>query len=259
VQLRRPVAQPRGETRSDLRIIFDLATRMGLAEHFFDGDLDAARAYQLAPSGVSLEQLRAHPGGVRVSLATRYRKYAETRDGAPVGFDTPSRKIELYCEELADHGYAPLPGFEEPSMSPVSRPDLAERFPLILTCAKSLHFCETQHRNVARLRSRAPDPEVEIHPETAARRGIAKGDWVWIQTPNGDVRARARFDANLDPQVVSGQHGWWQGCEDLELPGYPPFEPGSANLNLVLRQSPSDPISGSSPLRASVCDVAPAT
>ena len=31
---------------------------------------------------------------------------------------------------------------------------------------------------------------------------------------------------------------------------------GSANLNLVLRQQPSDPISGSSPLRASVCDVA---
>jgi anaerobic selenocysteine-containing dehydrogenase len=259
VQLRRPVARPRGEARSDLRIIFDLATRMGLGEHFFDGDLDAAWAYQLAPSGVTLEQLRAHPGGVRVPLATRYRKYAETHDGAPSGFDTPSRKIELYSEELADHGYAPLPGFEEPSMSPDSRPDLAERFPLILTCAKSLHFCETQHRNVARLRGRAPDPEVEIHPETAARRGIAKGDWVWIQTPNGDVRARARFDANLDPQVVSGQHGWWQGCEDLELPGYPPFGPGSANLNLVLRQSPSDPISGSSPLRASVCDVALAT
>ena len=36
-----------------------------------------------------------------------------------------------------------------------------------------------------------------------------------------------------------------------------PFGPGSANLNLVLRQQPSDPISGSAPLRASVCDVAP--
>jgi hypothetical protein len=28
------------------------------------------------------------------------------------------------------------------------------------------------------------------------------------------------------------------------------------NLNLVLRQTPSDPISGGSPLRASICDVA---
>jgi hypothetical protein len=38
-----------------------------------------------------------------------------------------------------------------------SRPDLAARFPLILTCAKDTHFCETQHRNVPSLRRRAPD------------------------------------------------------------------------------------------------------
>jgi hypothetical protein len=57
------------------------------------------------------------------------------------------------------------------------------------------------------------------------------------------------------PQVVFAQHGWWQACDELGLPGYPPYGPDSANLNLVLRQTPSDPISGSSPLRASVCDV----
>ncbi|HEX9890273.1 MAG TPA: molybdopterin-dependent oxidoreductase [Nitriliruptorales bacterium] len=259
VQLRRPVAPPRGEARSDLQIIFELATRLGLGEYFFDGDLDAAWSHQLAPSGVSLEDLRAHPEGVRVPLTTQHRKYAEAPDGVPAGFGTASRKVELYSEEFADHGYAPLPEFDEPAVSPVSRPDLAERFPLILTCAKSLHFCETQHRNVARLRSRAPDPEVEVHPDTAAQRGIAKGDWVRIKTPHGSVLARAKLDANLDPQVVCGQHGWWQGCDELGLPGHPPFGPDSANLNLVLRQQPSDPISGSSPLRASVCDLAPAT
>jgi hypothetical protein len=36
-----------------------------------------------------------------------------------------------------------------------------------------------------------------------------------------------------------------------------PYGPGSANLNLVLRQGPSDPIGGNSPLRSSVCEVAP--
>ena len=65
-----------------------------------------------------------------------------------------------------------------------------------------------------------------------------------------------QFNTSLDRQVVCGQHGWWQACAELGLPGYPPFGPGSANLNLVLRQQPSDPVSGSSPLRASVCDVA---
>jgi anaerobic selenocysteine-containing dehydrogenase len=257
VQLRRPVAAARGEARSDLQIIFALATRLGLGQHFWDGDLDAGFRHQLAPSGIPLEKLRAQPAGVSVPLTTRYRKYAETDDGVPRGFGTPSRKVELYSEVLADHGYPPLPEFEEPRTSPRSRPDLAERFPLVLTCAKSLWFCETQHRSVAALRARVPDPQVEMHPDTAAVRGIAAGDWVRIRTPLGSVRSRAKLNASLDPQVVCGQHGWWQACEELGLAGYPPYGPGSANLNAVLALGPSDPISGSSPLRSSVCDVQP--
>jgi anaerobic selenocysteine-containing dehydrogenase len=248
VQLRRPLVAPRGEARSDLQIVFDLATRLGLGEHFWNGDIEAAFRHQLAPSGITLEELRAHPEGVRVPLTTRHRKYVES------GFSTPSHKVELYSATLAAHGYSPLPAFEEP-LSPRSRPDLADRYPLVLSCAKSLFFCETQHRPVAALRKSAPDPQLELHPSTAAARGIAAGDWVSLNTPHGAVRARAKFNPSLDPQVVFAQHGWWQACDELGLPGYPPFGPDSANLNLVLRQTPSDPISGSSPLRASVCDV----
>jgi anaerobic selenocysteine-containing dehydrogenase len=251
VQLRQPLVPPRGQARSDLQIVFDLAMRLGLGEHFWNGDIEAAFRHQLAPSGIALEELRAHPEGVRVPLATRYRKYAES------GFATPSRKVELYSATLAEHGYAPLPEFVEPATSPRSRPDLADRYPLVLSCAKSLFFCETQHRQVAALRKSAPDPQVEIHPATAADRGITDGDWISLDTPRGSVRARAKLNASLDPAVVFGQHGWWQGCEELGLAGYPPYGPGSANLNLVLSQAPSDPISGSSPLRASVCDVRP--
>ncbi len=257
VQLRQPVAPRRGEARSDVEIIFALATRLGLGAHFWDGDVDAGRRHQLAPSGVTLEQLRAEPAGVRVPLATRHRKHTEVNGDAPRGFRTTSRKVELYSEALLEHGYAPLPEFAEPGTSPRSRPDLAARFPLVLTCAKSLHFCETQHRGVASLRRAAPDPEVELHPDTARQRGIAAGDWVHLATPHGRVRARAKLNASLDPQVVCGQHGWWQACAELDLPGYSPLGPDSANLNLVLRQQPSDPVSGSSPLRASVCDIVP--
>jgi anaerobic selenocysteine-containing dehydrogenase len=249
VQLRRPLVAARGEARSDLRIVFDLATRLGLGEHFWDGDIDAAFRHQLAPSGITLEDLRAHPDGVRVPLTTRHRKYAEE------GFATPSGKVELYSATLADHGYDPLPAFEEPLVSPRSRPDLAERFPLVLSCAKSLFFCETQHRQVAALRKSAPDPLIELHPVTAEARGIRAGDWIRLETPLGAIRARAKLNAALDPQVVFGQHGWWEACEELGLPGYPPYGPGSANLNLVLPQTPSDPISGSSPMRAGVCEV----
>ena len=108
---------------------------------------------------------------------------------------------------------------------------------------------------MASLRKSMPDPPVELHPDTAAARGIAAGDWVRISTPRGSVRARARLNSNLDPSVVCAQHGWWQACPELGLSGYPPFGPDSANLNLVLSQQPSDPVGGNSPLRSSVCEI----
>lgn len=256
VQLRRPLVPPVGEARPDIAVIFDLATRLGLGEHFFGGDVDAGWRHQLEPSGVSVEQLRADPSGVRLPLETRHRKYATPGDdGVPAGFTTPTGRVELYAETFLDVDQPAVPTFAEPATSPRSRPDLAEDYPLVLTCAKSLHFCETQHRQVAKLRSRAPDPQVELHPDTATARDIAKGDWVEIATPKGRVRARAAFNSSLAPDVVCGQHGWFEPCEELDLPGHPPFGPDSANLNLVLSQTPSDPISGSSPLRAQVCDV----
>jgi anaerobic selenocysteine-containing dehydrogenase len=252
VQLRRPVVEPAGEARSDLQIVFALAERLGLGEHFWGGDLEAGWRHQLAPSGLTLDELRAQPRGITVDLPTAYRKH-EGR-----GFRTPTGLVELYSQALAEHEYPALPTFAEPPLSPRSRPDLASQYPLVLTCAKSLRYCESQHRQIAELRRAAPDPQVELHPDTAAARGIAADDWVRITTPNGAVRARARLNPGLDPGVVCAQHGWWQGCEELDLPPSDPYEAGGVNLNLVLQQTPSDPVSGSSPLRATLCDVEPA-
>lgn len=255
VQLRRKVVEPLGEARSDTDIVFGLATRLGLGAHFWNGDVDAAYRHQLGPSGLSLEALRAEPRGIRVPLATRHRKYAERRDGVPAGFATPSGRIELYSETFRAHGYPPVPVHEEPLVGPRSRPDLAARYPLILTCAKSTQFCESQHRALPSLRRRARDPEVELHPAAAGARGIAAGDWVIIETPEGRVRARARLNESLEPGVVSGQHGWWQACAEIGAPGYDPFGPDGANLNLVIGNAAVDPISGSVPHRAYLCEI----
>src|SRR5262249_26391586 len=160
-----------------------------------------------APSGVSLEALRANPGGLRVPQVTRHRKFAEVVDGVARGFGTPSRKVELYSETMLTHGYPPLPDYEEPRVRPLSRPDLLREYPLILTCAKHTLFCETQHRALPSLRRQALEPEVELHTAAAEARGIRAGDWVYIETPQGRVRAKARLDATLRPNVVCGQHG----------------------------------------------------
>lgn len=211
VQLRRPLVPPRGEARSDLQIIFALATRLGLGKHFWNGDLDAAFRHQLAPSGLTLEQLRAEPAGVRVPLTTRHHKHAELDGEAPRGFSTPSRKIELYSEVLLEHGYPPLPQFEEPRTSPRSLPELAERFPLILTCAKSLWFCETQHRNVASLRSRArPAARAASRHRAAAlryaRRSATSHCWVRRNTRTHLTRltsSRVQEDADKRVRLIA--------------------------------------------------------
>lgn len=255
IQLRRAAVPPRGEARADVQIVFDLACRLGLGEHFWDGDIDAAYREQLGPSGVTLEQLRAEPGGVSAPTQTRYRKYADVVDGVPRGFPTPTGKIELHSDVLASKGYPGVPEYEEPLVGPAARPDLAERFPLVLTCSKSSTYLESQGRNLASLRRRAPDPLVEIHPATAAARGISGGDWVRIETPNGATRARASLNEAIAPDVVCGQHGWWDGCEEIGAPAIDAFGPGTANYNLLIGATEVDPVSGSVPLRAYVCEV----
>jgi anaerobic selenocysteine-containing dehydrogenase len=256
IQLRPAVVPPIGEARADTDIIFDLARRLGLSEKFWNGDIDGAYRHQLAPSGVTLEQLRADPRGVRVALETRYAKHAELgADGSQLGFATPSRKVELYSQTFLDHGYKPLPEFEEPQIGPSARPDLTARFPLVLTCAKPAVYCQTQHRSLPSLRRQALHPKVELHPQAARDRGVANGDWVAIETPEGRVRACAQLNDSLDPRVVVGQHGWWQACVALGEDGYDPFSPDGANLNLLIGGAVRDPVSGTASHRAYLCEI----
>src|SRR6185295_13372506 len=77
-QLRPAVVKPLHESRPDTEIIFDLAQRLELSEQFFEGDIDAAWNYELAPSGLSTTQLRANPTGIRSGAVTRHHKYAES-------------------------------------------------------------------------------------------------------------------------------------------------------------------------------------
>jgi anaerobic selenocysteine-containing dehydrogenase len=176
-------------------------------------------------------------------------------NGMPRGFATPSRKVEFYSETFLEHGYAPLPEFTEPPVGPVARSDLAARFPLVLTSAKSTLFCQTQHRALPSLRKRAAHPEVELHPVAAEAPGIAAGEWVSIETPEGKMRARARLNEHLDPRVVVGDHGWWQACPELRAPGYDPFGPLGANFNLLIGTTAVDPVSGTASHRSYLCEI----
>jgi anaerobic selenocysteine-containing dehydrogenase len=255
-QLRRAAIAPIGEARSDTWIACELARRLGLGKELFDGDQDAGHRFALEPTGVTLEQLRAEPGGVRVPIEPQFKRYtAPGPDGRSTGFATPSRRVEIYSAQLGALGQSPLPDYVEPAGSPVSRPDLGARFPLRLTSAKVVQFCHSQHRNLGRLRRHSPDPLAEIHPDAAKARGIADDDWLVIETPHGTMRARAALNGSLDPEVVSAQFGWWQPCEPLGLPGYDAVGAGAANYNALIDPEAVDPISGTVALRSYLCEV----
>ena len=113
------------------------------------------------------------------------------------------------------------------------------------------------HQPLPSLRKRAPHPEVELHPTAAQARGVANGDWVSIEAPEGGVRARARLNDSLDPLVVVGEHCWWQGCAEIGAPGYDPFGPIGANFNLLVSTAALDPVSGTASHRAYLCEIRP--
>ena len=68
----------------------------------------------------------------------------------------------------------------------------------------------------------------------------------------------AQPNPELPRKVVRVMHGWWQGCPDLDLPGYDPFSPDGANVNLIIDNDVIDPITGSVPHRSYPCRVSSA-
>jgi len=118
-----------------------------------------------------------------------------------------------------------------------------------------VQFCHSQHRSLPRLRRHSPDPQIELHPTAAEARGIKSEDWVLVETPRATMRARARLNPSLAPDVVCAQFGWWQPCEPLGLGGYAAEGPASANYNNLIDPDAADPISGTVALRSYVCQV----
>jgi anaerobic selenocysteine-containing dehydrogenase len=248
VQLRQAVIPSAGDSRSDAYVVFELAKRLGFGNLFWNGDINAGLKAILEPIDLTLDDLRARPGGVSMAGEPHYFRYRRE------GFKTRTGKIEIFSEVFGEAGEHPLPRFVEPAVSPY-RAGTVE-YPLVLTCAKVVHYCHGQHRHIPSLRRRSPEPEVSMHPDAARERGIDAGDWVEIRTKEGRARMRARFDASLDQRVVSAQYGWWQGNDELGMPAFDPHADTGANFNRLVSDQHADPISGSVGLRSSVCEIA---
>lgn len=208
IQLRRKVIEPLGEAKTDWVIWSELARKMGMGEHFPWTTDEEMLNMMFQPSGFTYDFFDAQPNGFM------YRgKLIET---TPQKFRTPSGKIEIYSDTLADLGHDPLPTFIEPTESPVSTPELAKEYPLILvTGARKEEFIHTQLRQITELRALVPECWMDINPATAEQCCVRDHEFVNLSTPVGSIRVKTVFNEGMKLGVVSIPHGWSESnaCE----------------------------------------------
>jgi thiosulfate reductase/polysulfide reductase chain A len=233
------VVEPPGECRSDWQFFLDLAVKMGYGADFWNGDMDACLREQLAPSGITLENLRKSPRGIFIKRTApppepEYRRYAALFQKLPHG------KVQCYNEFIGGKdnneksGKLPyLPTYIGPPEGLAQTPELARDYPLILSDVHAHRL--SQHsffEDIPYLREIRPYPWIWINPATARRYGISDGDWVKVESPHGWCRFQARYFEGISPEVLMTKRGWWQSCAELGAPGYLAFDGGSEVNNL---------------------------
>ncbi|MGD8539562.1 MAG: molybdopterin-dependent oxidoreductase [Candidatus Aminicenantes bacterium] len=200
------------ECKPDIEINFELAKR-------FDPDFRWENIHELfdeilEPSGMTFKELQQKgwafpPEGHPSAPYHRFEKGLLRPDKKP-GFKTPSGKMELYSTLREEWGYEPIAHYEEPPFTPVSRPDLFKKYPLILsTGRRSPVYFHAEHRNIPWLRNIDPDPVIEIHPDTAKSLDIGNGEWVWVENWLGRCKLKAKVTIIVPPWMVMAAHGWW--------------------------------------------------
>jgi len=210
---------------------------------FWNGNMKDCMNFQLAPFNMTIDELRSHETGICYPLNPPvYKKYDTflntTAGRISKGPHLPQGKVAIYNTTFEELGYNPLPEWRELPEGPTATPELLNKYPLLFS---DYHTAKTYNagwlRNVPLLRELEPYPTLHIHPETAEARGIEDGDWVIVESPHGVMKVKAEFFPGIRPDTVMTLHGWWQGCDELGLPGYSILD-GGANTNNMYSVDP---------------------
>jgi len=230
----RQAIAPVGECRNDLDVCAELARRLGLAGYPDKTEEAWLRDFCAGGEIGDFEAFR-EAGLARLPAPDEAVAFArEVRDPAHHPFSTPSGKIEVYSQSLAaepdPYGLGPIPPI--PTWIP---PHAAaeERWPLELVTPKSRARTHSTHDNQPIL-ARADRQDVWIHPDDAARRGIADGQAVRVFNDRGSTVLPARVTDRIAPGVVSIKEGAWftPGADGADTRG-------CANVLTADRSSPA--------------------
>jgi anaerobic selenocysteine-containing dehydrogenase len=203
-----PAIPPLGESKSNWEVMGLLARAMGFPEPWLRQSADEVIADVLAATarhnpllgGLTLERLKAE-GSVDV-VPEGFVPFADGR------FPTPSGKVELFSQALADAGADPLPGRFDERGDDGGRPGDAATA-LQLVSGASHHFVSSSFASQRGLLDRAGPPIVEVHPDDAAARGVRDGEELVVENGRGSFRARAVVTDAVRPGVVVSPKGHW--------------------------------------------------
>jgi anaerobic selenocysteine-containing dehydrogenase len=198
--LNQPAIEPLGESKPTTEAFRLLAARMGLDDPAF-GDSDEELLAQLLagePGGVSLERLRER-GWQKIDLGQGPAPHAEGN------FITPSGRLGLRADWLADAGIDTLPFYDPPAEAA----DDNGRFPLAMVTPKTHLFLNSSFANQDRQHSAQPEPHVVISPTDAAARGVEDGVTVRVFNDRGSFRCRAEVSEDVRDGVLVAPMGWW--------------------------------------------------
>ena len=235
-----PAIAPLYDSRSDVDIIFELAKRMCPEDELFAMGYEKCVDWILEPSGLTVEEMKKHPGGMFVPdpLDLPERKYM---DG---GFGTPSGKMEFVSKILEPYegapGLASLPVYTPPKYSPEGSPEIYKDYPLILNTGSRLPmFVHTRTYRLSWTSSLRPGhPLADINPADAKKYGIEQGGRIRISTPKGCIEVGANLTEMVRPGVVHMYHGHME-----------------ADANKLLEWDYLDPISGFPGFKSALCKI----
>ncbi|MBI4765762.1 MAG: molybdopterin-dependent oxidoreductase [Deltaproteobacteria bacterium] len=203
-------AVPLGQVKSDLEIFSELASRMGISGFNEKTETEWLQDFTaLSPGFAGYDRLKKE----KVHHHTLEKPWVafreEIEDPAGHPFKTPSGRIEIYSQKIAEMKnplIPPLPKFIAPWEGPLD--PLTKDYPFQLVSPHSRARVNSSLDNIARLKSLADD-ELWLNSEDAAQLGVKPGEEVRVFNGRGEMIRRVKVTDRIMTGVVSLDAGAW--------------------------------------------------
>lgn len=190
---------PPGNARGDARIIVDLAHRLNKGQYFqFPSTREIFEELRVASKGGTADYSGITWERLEKEMGLFWPVPSEDHPGTPRLFEDghfkhPDGKAKFVVAEV------------KPGGDP-----LDEEYPLHLTTGRvvSQFLSGTQTRRIGPLVTQHPEPLAEIHPELAAKHGIANGDLVTVTSRRSSVTLPALVVRTIRPDTIFIPYHW---------------------------------------------------